>query len=268
VIRRDTIKGVLQTDNVFSSGEESLDDMTSLTSKEIDQIELSNNLSEECERDPSKENCEDFAYGADEAVRFANTAASYAATTQIEVKKLRNIENDKNKLIAFLKSKGYLDLVSKVEQGSVSTSDIVNEAAQRYETQREATFGELSKAFERKQLVGSEPARLEKVRTIKADLANKKEDFKQLMLFNNVVTSFLDVQKRDQSGEYVSAGTNVKALQRELTRDTTGALQGLSGLASGTSQLSNNDSPIVDQSFIQSVLGEQVTPQGQPAGLR
>jgi hypothetical protein len=251
VVARNQVKG-LEDDRVYQPGEKGIDDLTSLGSKEIDDIQFGKGVSEECLNDPTKESCKDFAYGADETSRFANTAASYAASTAIEVKKLKNVENDKEKLIAFLRGKGYLDLAKKVEDGE-NASDIVRDAAQRFESQREATFGEISKAFERRQLVGDQATRESKVREIKADIENRGNDFKQLMLFNNVVTSFLNIEKKNQDGKYEAAGTNVRALQREISGNN--ALQGLSGLAGG-SQLGTGDSPIVDQTFIDGILGE------------
>ena len=243
----------IPTDLVYQGGEQSIDDLTSLSSKEIDKIQFGDGVSEECVNDPTKESCKDFAYGEDETSRFSNTAASYAAVTAIEVKKLKNVENDKTKLVAFLKGKGYLDLAKKVEDGE-NANEIVKVAAQRFESQREATFGEISKAFERRQLVGDQATRESKVKEIKSDLENRGNDFKQLMLFNNVVTSFLNIEKKNSDGKYESAGTNIKALQREISGNE--ALEGLSGLAGGTSQVGSGDSPIVDQTFIDNILGE------------
>ena len=253
VVARNQVKGN-DGDSVYQAGEQGIDDLTSLGSKEIDNIKFEEAVSEECVNNPTKEGCEQFAYGADETSRFANTAASYAAATAIEVKKLKNVENDKIKLAAFLKGKGYLDLAKKVEDGE-NANEIVKIAAQRFESQREATFGEISKAFERRQLVGDQSTRETKVNEIKADIENRGNDFKQLMLFNNVVTSFLNIEKKNQDGKYEAAGTNVRALQREISGNN--ALEGLSGLASGSTQIGSGDSPIVDQTFIDSILGEK-----------
>lgn len=238
----------------YRSGEQSLDDLTSLSSQEIGDIQEQAEFSAECEESPDDETCKDFVYGADEAAKFKNTTASYVAATQIEAEKLRRLGGSQStdELKQFLTNKGYLDLVNSLEEGGMDSQEVANEAIQRFEAQREATFAEMSKAFERNQIAGEDNPD-QKIQQIKSEYQNKPDEFKQLMLFNNVVTSFLDVEKRNQDGTYESVGVNVRSLTRETENNS--ALEGLNQLA-GESTLGNSDAPIVDQEFIGSILNE------------
>jgi hypothetical protein len=237
--------------DVYQGGDQSIDDLTSLSSKDIDEIQMGDEKSEECKLD----DCSQFSFDASESSKFANTAAAYSAVTAIELKKLKDSQNDDEKLIGFLKSKGYNDLADEVSNKSRGTDLIVQDALQRFESHREATFGEMAKAFERKQLVGDEQTRTQKIDDIKSDLKNRSNDFKQLVLFNNVVMSFLNIQRRKSDGSLEDAGTNVKSLQRETSSNSVLG-NSLGSLSSGSGQIGNNEAPIVDQEFINSVLGE------------
>ncbi len=241
----------------YQGGEQSLDDLTSLSSKEIDQITAQKEFNTNCESNPDDETCKDYLYGADESAKFKNTTASYSAATQIEVEKLKRLGTQStDELKKFLTAKGYLDLIKSLEGGNgvqpMSPQDVVNQAIQRFEAQRDATFAEMGKAFEKNQLAGSTDKNL-KIQKIKKDYEKRPEEFKQLMLFNNVVTSFLKVEKKNASGGFDEAGTNVRSLQRE-TRDNS-VLEGLNQIG-GQSTLGNSDSPIVDRTFIGNILGE------------
>jgi hypothetical protein len=232
---------------------QTIDDITSLASHEVDDIEKlqgNSQLPDECVTAPESDACKNFIYDDQEGTKFANTAANYTAVTMIETKKLEGIKNDKSKLEEYLVSKGYLDLVAKLKNGD--SVKVAEEARQRFEAQREATFAEMSAAFERKQVVGDASQRQQKVADIKKDLEDKSSSFKQLMLFNNVVSSFLNVEKK-VGDKYVKAGTNVKSLERES--DSNASINPLMG-AGGSSQLGAGEAPLVDQSFIDSLLGQ------------
>lgn len=241
----------------YNGGDQNMDDLTSLSSKQIDDIAKQKDFDSNCETNPDDETCKGFVYGADESAKFKNTVASYTAATQIEVEKLKRLgTSSTDELKKFLTAKGYLDLVKNLEGGNgtppMSSQDVIKEALQRFEAQREATFAEMSQAFERNQLAGSTDKNL-KIQDIKNDYKNRPEEFKQLMLFNNVVTSFLEVEKKNSSGGYDKVGTNVRSLQRE-TRDNS-VLEGLNQIGGQTS-LGTGDSPIVDRDFIGSLLSE------------
>ncbi len=247
---------------IYTGGEQSLDDLTSLSTNQINEIAKQRDFDEQCAQNPDDQNCKDFVYTADEVAKFQNTAASYTAATQIESEKMRRMgSKSTDELRKFLVAKGYVDLVDELD-GKTSSSgrsprnsqDIAADAIQRFEAQREATFAEMSRAFERNQIAGQTDKNVQ-IEKIKDDYKNRPEDFKQLMLFNNVVTSFLGVEKKNSKGEFEKAGMNIKSLQREAEGNS--ALQGLLQFG-GTSGLGANDSPIVDRKFIGSILGEEV----------
>jgi hypothetical protein len=236
---------------IYQAREESIDDLTTLTSEEAGKIAMSAELPEECLENQDSPQCENFIYSADEAAKLANTSASYAAGTQVQVARLKKIASDDEKLKEYLRGKGYLDLVQSLENGTIASDEIVAQAIQRFEAEREASFAELTKEFERKQVAGA-INKEDKIESIKKDYKNRQEDFKQLLLFNNVLTSFLSVQRK-VGDTFEEAGKNVRGLTREA--ESSDKLQGLVQLTEG-SQLQNNDMPIVDPQFIADILKE------------
>jgi hypothetical protein len=68
------------------------------------------------------------------------------------------------------------------------------------------------------------------------------------MLFNNIVSSYLKVEKNGQI-----VGKNIRSLQREAK--SSDLLEPLN-TAGGSSQLGVGEAPLVDQSFIDSLLGQ------------
>jgi hypothetical protein len=245
---------------------ESVDDLTSLSSKEVEMAIKEQGTKQQgealekaaCEESPESPECEKFFYKEDEVLKFANSSVGYAAATAVESARISALAKESDKLKEYLTLKGYFDLAEKVE-GGANTEEIIRAAKQRFETEREATFKEMSAAFDRKQLVtGTDTQKKERVIEAKKEVENRSKSFQQLMLFNNVVTSYLELKRPDGS----AIGSNIKALQREVQgmekiEAANSSVQFFSGLATGESGVTNGESPLVDINFLDSVLGSK-----------
>ncbi len=253
---------------------ETVDDLTSLTSTDVDQVIAKERIKREedafqraqCEQTPENPECERFLYTEEETLNFANASIGYQAATELELKKISDLAEDEKKLETFLMTKGYFELAEELKNGKKTSTQVVEAARQKFETEREATFKEMEAAFERKQVVANNGPRTKQQKTadIKADISQQGDRLKRLMHFNNVVTSFMQVKKRDASGKETDAGSNIRALERELrTAQSSGqasdSLKFFSDLASaaGSSSISSTESPLVDLTFLDSILGKE-----------
>lgn len=254
-----------------SAGEnESIDDLTSLTSTDVGQVLSDDKIKQqveefdakECAQNPERKECENYFYSQDEALKFANAGVGFQAATAVEAAKINTMVNDKDKLKKYLEKRGYLELVKQLDEGK-NTEEIVKKAQGLFEAEREATFQEMNEAFRRKQVVKDEAkpeSTTKPVFNVKSELENRSKSFQQLLLFNNVVTSYLSLQKKDAKGELQDAGLNVKALERELGKagqneKLQSSLSFFQNLGTGGSQIQAGENPLVDINFLDSVLG-------------
>ena len=244
---------------------ENLDALTSLTTKDASEIIKDDKFEKQaddidqqrCFANPERPDCYPSFYNADEAARLANASIGYNAATQVELARLDLTERDEEKLKKYLEERGYLDLVAKLDSG-VTNSEIVKAAKQRLEAERDASLNQMQQAFERQQLKEGDDTRNQlKASAITDELRSRKETFQQLILFNNVVTSYLSIQRRGPDNNLTSAGTNTRALRRELdalNQEGNDSLRFFNENISDNNQLQDNESPLVDTGFLDAVL--------------
>jgi hypothetical protein len=233
-----------------------INDITTMTSKdtaemisrnEVDQASL-----EECSTRPEDKACEDFFFTKAERDRFEQAGLIYSAATEAESARIEALAKNKDDLKKYLEEKGYVDLLAKV--GSITEVELVALARQRFESEREAAYGELEKRFLDRQQEGAsktDPNRL-------ADqFRAEQNNVNQLMLFNNVITSFLEVKRGD---EYTT-NEAVRRREVEAMRDNPEAqtaLQYFEGLSStgtaGSSSSNGGETVTVDLDFINNLL--------------
>jgi hypothetical protein len=244
---------------------ESIDDLTSITTSDVDEAlkvnELANEIGaipDDCAAEPEKPECEKFFYKESEVQKFAQSSAGYSAATLLESEKINKLASKDDELKKYLMARGYFDLEKDV--GTRSSAEIVAAARSRFEAEREATFIEMTNAFERKQfttdLKDNKATRAEEV---KKEYQNKGKAFQQLILFNNVVSSYLTLRSAEDGKEL---GRNLKALERETKRSENNSQAGeaikyFSGISGDEkSQLNDSDSPVVDMGFLDAILGK------------
>ena len=272
-------KGKQHYDKANTRANESIDDLTSITTSEIDGAlkvtELANEtgaIPDDCASAPEKAECEKFFYKESEVKRFAQSSASYSAATLLESEKINRLASKDDELKTYLNSRGYFDLEGQV--GKMSSAEIVAAARSRFEAEREATFTEMTNAFERKQfttdLNETEEQKNERAQKVKREYQNKGKEFQQLVLFNNVVSSYLSLRSAEDGKQL---GKNLRALDRETRTaesqagagDAIGYFRGIIG--DEKSQLNDSDSPVVDVGFLDAILGKSAPAQsGNGAG--
>lgn len=263
--------------------DESFDSLTSFTTSEAELATKSQDMAtaageidaEECARNPENPECAKFYYNGSEVQRFAQSSAGYTAATIVESERINKLTTDKAKLVEYLKSRAYFDIAEKLENSTMNEEAAVAAARARFETERDATFKEMTQAFERKQfatdLDPNDPAEKERrAGEVQKEYQNKGKEFQQLILFNNVVSSYLDLKRINAEGVREDAGLNLRALTRETERAASvdGAQESIeyfTGLSSGeSSKIENSDTPIVDIGFLDQILGKTTPDPEEP----
>lgn len=257
--------------NDSAAADRSVEAVTTVTSSEVSGTidEINNKYAEKydeegCAQRPEDKKCEAFFYSNEEATRFANQGLLYDAATEREKASIKKLSGDELK--TYLTEKGYTDLKARLESGA-SETDIVKLAQERFSTERDASYGQMADAFKDKQLIGKPatgPGSVDEVATTavkKFQDANKQ--ISQLLLFNNVVTSFLETT--DERGQQSS---NTGVLRRELQSDNIDPtalefFQNLAGPASSGSEEGGNQTITVDRSLIDRILSgaDEVAPR-------
>lgn len=262
-------------DKANAGKDESFDALTSFTTSEAETATKSQEMAtaasgidaEECSRSPENPECAKFYYNGSEVQRFAQSSAGYTAATIVEAEKIKKLEADKPKLLEYLNSRAYFDIAKKLEDGTINEQQAVADAKARFETEREATFKEMTAAFERKQFttdLGSSDDKERRAAEVQQEYQNKGKEFQQLILFNNVVSSYLQLRRVGANGQLESAGLNLTALNRENERaasvaDAQGSLSYFQNLTTGeTSTLQDSDTPVVNIDFLDTILGKDV----------
>jgi hypothetical protein len=217
---------------------ESLDDLTALTSKDVENVygkdqdklaEEINNLG--CNATPEKAECEKYFYNESESLVVENAKTKNELAILFEKKVIDKIKK-KEDLNAYLEKKGYLDLIEKYKNQDVS-QNILDEVSKRIEAEKKASFEELAQSFERKQIKKGALDNKAKVDNHIAEIKNKKNNLGELVAFNNIVMSYLDIctkPKTNPDGSTGCDGNNssrfVSAGQREIDGRTSEGLTG------------------------------------------
>lgn len=250
------------------SADRSIESITTLTSSDLNKVntEMVEQYNEEftrenCEQNPENKQCEKFFYSNEEAVKFANQELTYLAATEKEKAEIRKLRGDNKKLKEYLENKGYKDILEKLNGPNANENDIIALVQERFSAERSASFSSMEEAFKKKQLITetTDQGKIDKAKGVKDSFQSEGERFNQLLLFNNVVTSFLEVGTGD------NARSNSAIFEREFdsirdggTSDAT-ALEFFSNLGSGPSGNGSNDGPnenvVIDLNYIDQVLG-------------
>lgn len=245
-----------------AAADRSVEAVTTVTSSEISGTidEINNKYAEKydeegCAQRPEDKKCEAFFYSNEEATRFANQGLLYDAATEREKASIKKLSGDELK--TYLTEKGHTDLKARLESGA-SETDIVKLAQDRFSAERDASYGQMADAFKDKQLIGRPATGTDSVDEVATTSVKKFQDsnkqISQLLLFNNVVTSFITTE--DERGQQSS---NTGVLRRELQSDNIDPtalefFQNLAGPASSGSEEGGNQTITVDRSFIDRIL--------------
>lgn len=241
------------------SAQDSIQGLATLTSKDVGEAmdkdaknavaEIDKVEKEDCAKNPENKECDKFFYSNKEAANFQNASIRYDAATEMEKARISQLNAKPKELKEYLKQKGYQDLLDKADS---DPAEVVAIAQKRFEAERESSYNQMADAFKTKQVSNNNS-----VQEVKKDFQSKSASFSQLLLFNNVVSSFLVIEH-----EKGNTTTNSRVLTQELasmegssgagTNDALKYFQHLAETNGGSS--SSDDNAFVDTRFIDTIL--------------
>ncbi|MES2528585.1 MAG: hypothetical protein V4598_15990 [Bdellovibrionota bacterium] len=226
--------------------------------------------------------CDDFVIVDDsrEKIQY-NVEIEYSAKREAEMARVRAlVRGDRQNLIEYLKTNGYMKLAEQVETGTIPP-DFDKEIGKIWEARKIALQEEIQNRLGTRQITETEAAAQAPNGTDTVKVANAKENAKQtlnerarlsrVIFFNNIISSNL---RLIEAGSNREVGRNTQALRNELS-SLDGQVDGSifenlqRTLPSGDSSGGQNRGPtgreeISDISFIDQFLGAKEP--AQPAG--
>lgn len=240
-----------------------MDDLTSITSSDILNGGKSNNSkAEECAKRPETAGCEGFLgnSGANDEI-YENAEINTAFRKEVEQAKIKAMKGDKEKLAEYLENNGYLNLTA-----SSSEQEILDEINKRFDAQVISTQSAMKDVLGSRQskddIKNSNTSDKERIKENAEKSVTERARLAQVVLFNNIITSQLSLQKK---GEKESLGRNVNPLKKELAAASNSGkvdsdlFQGLQTSVtenSAGSKVTGNED-LASISFLDSILGKK-----------
>ena len=135
------------------------------------------------------------------------------------------LDSNKSEVEKYLKEEGYSeDKAKEMVKDKNALEEVKKEIADRYKKERAALISDMAEKIEGKTTAKDNKVDIKedtgKLASIRSDFASRPEDLKQLVFFNNVVSSFLTTQTKCDGGSKgckdSSTGRNVAAFYQEM----------------------------------------------------
>lgn len=214
---------------VFGDGkdpnEESIDELTNFTSKDlleggvVDDDEL-DEMAQKCREDATLDNCKAFTMQGDNFDKAKQSIErELTLKREVEMARIRKIVEDNPKdLKKYLEDNGHMDILEEYNKRPNMTADeIAKLIGQSYEARKTAILQQLNTKLGKRQTVKSEDGKQETVSASNVEevIKETKEErarMAQVVLFNNIITSHIDLKKKDSKE---SVGRNIGAWKKE-----------------------------------------------------
>lgn len=195
----------------------SIDNLTNFSSVDMLKGKKNDSVLERCEKKAELPECDGYL-----AVGDTRLKAEHAVDMDLRLKKemekarVREIKEDGDKgMKEYLTENGYFELLKKWESNEANL-DIEKEIEKIFEAKRKATLGAIKSKLGRRQISEDEMKEkgLDQKKLQKENIQASKEErarLAQVVLFNNIITSHLDLL--DTKGEKV--GRNVNPWKKE-----------------------------------------------------
>ena len=204
--------------------EESLDDISSMTSADMlagqgqdDFQDLEKKCSVPGANDPA---CDEFLVKSDSLDKaIHNVEYQMNIKREVEVARVKDLKKNKTikELEEYLKENNLFDLLDRVKKNTITDAELESEIRKIYDARKVAEIEALKLKVGKRQISEDEYNKLkptEKADKIKNNITDAKEErarLAQVVLFNNIITSQLELQ--EESGK--SLGRNVGAWTKE-----------------------------------------------------
>lgn len=246
--------------------EDSLDELTSVSSSELLQKNKKENekltkLEQDCEDDSKADECQEFLV-INDGLAKATSAIETDLVMKKEIETARVKKLNGQSLRDYLKENGHLDLLEKLDSqddDKLTEAQISDAIGNYYDAKKVAEIDALKlKVGKRQQTV--EEAGDDQTDQIKENIKDSKEErarLAQVVMFNNIITSQLNLSKQTGKDTYESAGRNVSGWNKEKSGlDTLGIDQGVFEQIQETADGETSKESIAEVKFLDIILGK------------
>jgi hypothetical protein len=263
--------------NGKGAGEQSLDELTSVASSDF----LGNNEAEndrlakletQCATNSTGSDCEQFLQvddGLDKALNTLET--NMQIKRDIEIARVKKLNGQSLK--DYLKENRHFDLLERLEsQGAdkLTEADIESEITKFYDAKKLAEIEALKFKVGKRQ-VSKDNVNLgtTKEEKIQANITESKEErarLAQVVMFNNIITSQLDLEKKTGKNTYQKMGRNVSGWNKEKAgMDSQGINQDVfKGIQQGADDNGvKTKESIAEIGFLDQILGKDTSKENE-----
>lgn len=253
--------------NGQGKGEASLDELTSVGSSDLLQKNKNENdkltkLEQECEADSSSDDCQEYLIVDDGLAKATSTIeADLLMKKEIETARVKKLNGQS--LRDYLQENRHFDLLEKLDsQGSdkISEAQISDEIGKFYDAKKMAEIDALKLKVGKRQMTEEQAGKEDKSTVIKENIQASKEErarLAQVVMFNNIITSQLDLSKQTGKDTFESAGRNVSGWNKEKSGfDSLGIDQNVFAQIQKTADGQETKESIAEVKFLDIILGK------------
>lgn len=204
--------------------EESIDSLTSFTSKDIveggyTEDELAKKKADECMKKPELSSCEGFVFD-NEKFDMAKQKVELEMTVkrEVEMERVRKIvAGNKADIEKYLEDNGHMDILKDLKANPQMTPDqIAERVGVSFEAKKRALLEQLNSKLGKRQVAKDAngqptPVSQQNAKDIVDESKEERARLAQVVLFNNIITSHIQLKKKDGS----PVGRNVGAWKKE-----------------------------------------------------
>lgn len=213
---------------LFGSGddpnEESFDNLTNYTSSDVIEGGLSKDTIaqskyEECENAPELATCEDFFMKSESVDKIKNNIETeMTLKREVEMARVKKLKKDSEAdLKTYLEDNGYFTILN--EYKNHDDDWLVEQIGQEFEAKKVALLSEINTKLGKRQVSkDAKTAKDEVAKNYKDVIEESKEErarLGQVVLFNNIITSHLELLRVDKNNVKTSAGRNINSWKKE-----------------------------------------------------
>lgn len=207
--------------NFFDETEQgsTFDDLTSQSSVDMLASTSQNDKTKTCEKKPETPGCEGFYTKGEDYVKIQERVErEMSFQRQIELERIKLLVKKRDqKLEDYLKENGFFDIVNDPNFKTMPEKAIIDKVGESFEARKQATLLEIQKRVGPRQVKKEDEKEgaAEVVKKVANESKEERARLAQVVLFNNIITSHLELKKKTANGNLESVGRNTKAWKKE-----------------------------------------------------
>jgi hypothetical protein len=222
---------------------------------------------QDCQKDPERPECEQFMVTGDKEETLYNVSLKMRLKDQAEIARIKKMKMDNDAgLEEYLRNNGYNSLIETAKKDSAEVLE--EKLGDLFNAKREALLASMDKTLSRQikdPTKTDNPPGPSTIKTAVEDAAKESLDERQrlgqVVLFNNIITSHLELQKKTSNGFEALGMRNTKAMEVELKGQQTAQVdQSLFDNLkdnSGSSQQTNFEDISLGSAIFDPILGPE-----------